>query len=58
MRAPLALISDLSRPHANQPVVDARSTRRSEWIWLGYIVMSIALLIATGFSLERIIRLP
>jgi hypothetical protein len=57
MRAPLALIDDLSQRSDDQPkTVDAVPYRRpGYWIWLGCIVFCIAFWTGAGFGIRELI---
>jgi hypothetical protein len=55
MRAPLALIDDLSRSDGQPKAVDVVPFRRPGWIWLGYILFGIAFWTGVGFGIRALI---
>lgn len=55
MRAPLALISDLSRGHDDRPrAVDEKENCCSGQIWSGWIVLGTTLYIAIWFGFQAL----
>ena len=59
MRAPLALINDLSGGHGGGPrAVYARTNYRSGQIWSGWVALGTAVCTAIGFGIQALTILP